>query len=48
MPMIERFNPVKNPSLYTLTAELQDAIADYWIGQLPRSKERGLIKALVD
>lgn len=33
MPMIERFNPVKNPSLYTLTAELQDAIADYWIDE---------------
>lgn len=33
MPMIEKFNPVKNPSLYEITTELQDAIADYWIDE---------------
>lgn len=33
MPVVERFNPIKSPSLYTLTGELSDAIADLYVDE---------------
>lgn len=33
MPVVEKFNPVKSPSLYSLTTELSDALAEIYVDE---------------